>query len=964
MPSLKGRTLLVAVVASTLLVQLAGALAQGCSSDDRDLFFSTAATTPTSTTLQKGEALPGLALTIRETAPGTGPAGNLQVGDAVRVTFEVRRDDGTLLTLDELDSCFIVFAGPTFSYQPVLGARADVIAAATTNSDGSYTYAFPDPIPATYAAPYNDTPSFGAGDGERQGQPLLSGTYTVGLNATKTYTEGARTYTDVGSTTFDVRFGAATTIERREVVSDAACSRCHGEVRGHQGTRTGVSLCVLCHTAGAEDKNVPTIEGGTPGTSVDLRVLIHRIHTGSHLPSVLGVATASDGSRSYTATPRPFHVVTDGGGIVSYTVGAPPTDPDIEDFSEVNFPLWPWLTVPMPRDLGHSALPSTAQALENSIRSGVTACFRCHGDPDDAGPLVAPAQGDVALSQPSRRACGSCHDDVDWTRPYTANGLTMPPQVDDSSCASCHTPTSIDDAHRHPMLDPLFNPGLNGRILDAREAGTNDGDGLFEPGERIQVQFAFTNDAGIAVVPTGASTVQVLLAGPNGNRNLLLSSTIAVNTATATIGGQGGTGPWTFNLPQVVQLERIGTPADAGAIETLYTSRAPLWDPLGAPATTLRQRTGFPVGGGSTTTIAALASGASFNLLSVATITGLAANDYVVIDDGLLGEEYAQVARVDGSTVWFTTSLRNGHAAGASVREVTLASRTLNTHYTLDAATGGITEVGVNTLVAGQTLVAVQYTSDYVIPAAFPAPLPSALNDSPALDETWGEWTGKPLVAGTYRLAIYGRLGLNLDLFGERNAYGPANEAATRDLSFIAASATPVSVIPDLGASCAACHGTLIFHGGGRRGFETCVMCHTVAGAEDRARYRRASASDTPGVTVDFRTMLHRIHRGEELVNEYKVEGNSAASTFDEVVFPRRPGGVADCASCHGAGGTWHYPGSLVDAREWRAVCSGCHDSTPAIAHIDAQTGLGVESCAVCHGPGGPEDVERVHVPR
>ena len=34
--------------------------------------------------------------------------------------------------------------------------------------------------------------------------------------------------------------------------------------------------------------------------------MIHKIHDGAHLPSVLGVGTNADGTRSYAATPVPY----------------------------------------------------------------------------------------------------------------------------------------------------------------------------------------------------------------------------------------------------------------------------------------------------------------------------------------------------------------------------------------------------------------------------------------------------------------------------------------------------------------------------------------------------------------------------------------------------------------------------------------------------------------------------------
>ena len=54
----------------------------------------------------------------------------------------------------------------------------DVLATAVDEGGGVFRYTFP-PLPATYLAPLNDSPAFGADAGELTGQPLLPGTYTV-----------------------------------------------------------------------------------------------------------------------------------------------------------------------------------------------------------------------------------------------------------------------------------------------------------------------------------------------------------------------------------------------------------------------------------------------------------------------------------------------------------------------------------------------------------------------------------------------------------------------------------------------------------------------------------------------------------------------------------------------------------------------------------------------------------------
>jgi hypothetical protein len=375
----------------------------------------------------------------------------------------------------------------------------------------------------------------------------------------------------------------------------------------------------------------------------------------------------------------------------------------------------------------------------------------------------------------------------------------------------------------------------------------------------------------------------------------------------------------------------------------------------------------------------AAASAAPQNFVEVDDAAGFARDDYVVVDDGQAEEEYARIQLVDGNRLWFSSpytpgykaGLAQAHLIGATVREVTLTTKTEGPDYDLDAATGTITEVAE--FGAGRTVLA-SYTTDFVMPAAYPL----ALNDSPDLGEETGEWAGKPLVDGTYTLGVWSARTLTLNLFGESNSYRSTSDSENVD--FLVGSAgqvEPYDLIAS-GTSCFNCHQELAFHGFGRRGFESCVLCHGTAGSEDRPQYVAANAPATTGTTVSFRTMLHKLHMGEDLAfgATYDVVGlgsgaypnNFAVTNFGEVAFPALPGGTANCVKCHG-NDAWHEPAPRAHptaqgapVRRWSAVCGACHDATDAQAHINVQTDpSGNESCGVCHGPGSDEDVVRVH---
>ncbi|MFL6661955.1 MAG: OmcA/MtrC family decaheme c-type cytochrome [Rhizobacter sp.] len=109
---------------------------------------------------------------------------------------------------------------------------------------------------------------------------------------------------------------------------------------------------------------------------------------------------------------------------------------------------------------GGAALPSVQAGVPNRIGSkdfsavtftqDVRNCTRCHdGTP---GAANATPQGDRWKTQPSKAACGSCHDDVyfgaapDPTRPYQTRAHSGGTIADDSACMLCHGTGRFADA--------------------------------------------------------------------------------------------------------------------------------------------------------------------------------------------------------------------------------------------------------------------------------------------------------------------------------------------------------------------------------------------------------------------------------------------------------------------------------------------------------------------------------------
>ncbi|MFO0985269.1 MAG: cytochrome c3 family protein [Planctomycetota bacterium] len=432
-----------------------------------------------------------------------------------------------------------------------------------------------------------------------------------------------------------------------------------------------------------------------------------------------------------------------------------------------------------------------------------------------------------------------------------------------------------------------------------------------------------------------------------------------------------------------IPLERLGVASGAG--EQFVVGNAPLyWG-----RQTVYERTG--VQAGAPIEAETQAQG-RFVVVDSAAVPGIAVGDRVVVDDGTAAEEYLTVGRIqttdDGTgadlgtddRLWFTTALRYVHSAGAQVAEVTLTAKREGIAYDIaDTAAGTLTLIA-GQFGAGNTVVA-SYRSDgrfgfFRAPGdALQAIYPAAFFDSEDLDIANGDWRALDLVDGTYSVGMWAHKDFSVTVGSETTTYRSISPPAIGNFLFGAATQIETRAIADA-AACNNCHDDLVFHGNGRRGLDTCLLCHSISGAEDAAKYNYSDwyVGATPGVTVDFRTMLHKMHMGKQLTKTYQVNGVFLGVPYqfdgNESADPVQPGGTAQCIACHGeASAAWQQPGArnhptqqTQPLRGWRAVCGSCHDSDATAAHIDSNTApSGFEGCAVCHEPGKQWPVDLMH---
>ena len=158
--------------------------------------------------------------------------------------------------------------------------------------------------------------------------------------------------------------GKATTNPRDEIRT-ATCQKCHGPNMAFHGEtgRTSMQSCDLCHQP-------QTIDPDT-GNTVDMPVMIHKIHMGEHLPSV-----AAGGKYTIIGNGQSMH-----------------------DFSTVAFPA-PMMKCEVCHEQNRGAKHATAYTA-NPNRA---ACGACHDNVN-----FATGENHANLPQVSDNQCKNCH---------------------------------------------------------------------------------------------------------------------------------------------------------------------------------------------------------------------------------------------------------------------------------------------------------------------------------------------------------------------------------------------------------------------------------------------------------------------------------------------------------------------------------------------------------------------------
>ena len=304
-------------------------------------------------------------------------------------------------------------------------AGPDAGGTTTALGNGKYTYVFHTVAPAGFDP---------------------TATTTIGVYGKRTLTAYGLP-NEFATTTFNFVPNGSPVTHVRDIVETAACNGCHDELSHHGGQRRQVALCILCHQPQSHEETV--------GNTVDFKVMIHKLHFSSELPSVLAGGTYSLSGTNYSTI----------------------------------------------------VFPATAAASDNGATSGFR-CQVCHSQTAGA------AQANYYATHPSSLACGSCHDNINFS-----TGLNHPggPQPDDTQCANCHIPqgelpfdASIIGAHSVPEdLGPgSAFPSLGG-VKIALNSVTNNA-----AGKAPTVNFTLTDGSGNPLPYSQMGSLTFILAGP------------------------------------------------------------------------------------------------------------------------------------------------------------------------------------------------------------------------------------------------------------------------------------------------------------------------------------------------------------------------------------------------------------------------------------------------------------------
>lgn len=256
----------------------------------------------------------------------------------------------------------------------------------------------------------------------------------------------------------------------RDIAAIAKCNECHDKLAFHGGGRVEYQYCVTCHT----DQRKFGYGVAAAGTTTT--------YTGSTNKF------AVDANTTVAAGDMPVMVHKIHMGIELTKTGY--------NYANVNF-----------EKLDYSMLDA-----------GQRMCAKCHSNaPGDSSPTP---QGENWNTKPSRKACGACHDSLDFSVAH--EGLV---RSDDSTCGTCHSSAIIKESHYTLNVtphNPVVAAGLTNFTYEISSVTQATSGGAVDIKFRILASTDGSTPAPVTFVPAAAS-VSNPLTGFTGSPSFILA---------------------------------------------------------------------------------------------------------------------------------------------------------------------------------------------------------------------------------------------------------------------------------------------------------------------------------------------------------------------------------------------------------------------------------------------------------
>ncbi len=341
--------------------------------------------------------------------------------------------------------------------------------------------------------------------------------------------------------------------EPRDIVTTETCNgRCHDPLALHGGSRQEVGLCILCHN--------PT-QGIDPdtGNSVDMPLMVHKIHMGAQLEYGYEIIGFGGSVHDYSEVVYPMDINaceschTGGIPTENFPLVATPSAAlvcDASGLGETNLhwqytdnveiyvrsdsdtdpvgQLWaaggPTGSLATGKWVGDGTIfdlrDFNTKALIQSVKVNATVLGCVSNAPGT--PRGEPAtQHTNWMDHPTRKTCGSCHDDINFETGENHSEYSIV-EPDDNFCGNCHKPytgnefdRSVQGAHLELYKSAQF-PGVLVKFIEV--TNTN-------PGDHPTVKFSVSSKNG-PLNPANMNRVRFTLSGPNTDYSFQAQETV------------------------------------------------------------------------------------------------------------------------------------------------------------------------------------------------------------------------------------------------------------------------------------------------------------------------------------------------------------------------------------------------------------------------------------------------------